>query len=300
MSENTTIAPFAPTRPLRVPWADIGSWIAGSIGVLIAIAGALVLAHRGPWILADLDRSRGLDILAIAFVIGVGPVAFRSSAGRRRRLKLDERLPDFLTDLAALHKAGLTLPESLLTTAEGDYGPLTSEIRMAADQVRWNIPVLIALENLKQRLATPIAMRTLTVILEAGRTGGNLPEVMEVAARNSRTVLQLRQTRARQMGLYTIIIYVASLVFIGVTLSLQGIFVPKMAPAFGAGGASGLGLAGSLPTADEFRTLFYTSALVQAIGNGLVGGLMTGGRSLSGLRHAWILVIGTAIAFALV
>lgn len=289
---------FAPSMPFRIPWANIGIWIALALGGVIALAAATVLAGRGPGMLSTLPTSRGMDLLAAGFLIGVGPASFRHWAARRRLLKLDERLPDFLTDLAALHKAGLTLPDSLLTAAEGDYGPLTTEVRMAADQVRWNIPVLSALDALRGRIGTPIADRTLTVLLEAGRTGGNLPEVMEIAASNARNFVQLRETRTRQMGLYTIIIYVASLVFIGVALALQFIFVPKMIAAFGQGAGAGLGLAGGLPTSNEFRGLFYGAALVQALGNGLVGGLMAEGNSLAGLRHAWFIVAVTALAFA--
>lgn len=300
MSETAepTVVEFRPQRPFRIPWSDIGIWIAGAAAVAIAALAILVLAHRGPGPLAALPASRGIDLLALAFLVGVGPPGFRQWAERRRLLKLDDRLPDFLTDLAALHKAGLTLPESLVTAAKGEYGPLTPEVRMAADQVRWNIPVLTTLDNLRRRLGTPIADRALTVVLEAGRTGGNLPEVMEISAANARTFVQLRQQRTSQMALYTIIIYVASLVFIGVCLSLDAIFVPKMTAAFGSGAGSGLGLAGRLPTADEFRGLFYTAALVQAVGNGLVGGLMAEGRSLAGLRHAWFIVFITALGFA--
>ena len=290
---------FAPSRPFQMPWADLSVWSAAALGLAIALGGALVLAGAAPGRLATLPASRGIDLIAVAFLVGVGPLAFRHWAGRRRLLRLDDRLPDFLTDLAALHKAGLTLPDSLVTAAKGDYGALSHDVRMTADQVRWNIPVLVALDNLRKRIGTPIAERTLTVVLEAGRTGGNLPEVMEIAAKNARTFVQLRETRTRQMGLYTIIIYVASFVFIGVALALHFIFVPKMVGAFGSGAGGGLGLSGTLPTIDEFRGMFYTCALVQALGNGLVGGLMTEGRTLAGLRHAWFIVAFTAACFAL-
>ena len=282
-----------------MPWGDTMVWSSIALGAAIAIIAALVLAHRGPGIFAAFPASRGMDLLALGFLVGAGPGAFRNWAHRRRLWKLDQRLPDFLSDMAALHKAGLTLPAALVTSAKGDYGPLSAEIKMAADQVRWNIPVLVAVENLRKRLGTPIADRTLTVILEAGRTGGNLPEVMEIAAKNARMFVQLREQRVRELGLYTIIIYVASFVFIGVALALHFIFVPKMLAAFGTGAGAGLGLAGNLPTADEFRGLFYSAALVQAFGNGLVGGLMAEGRSLAGLRHAWFIVFATALAFVL-
>lgn len=289
---------FTPKKPFRVPWGGISVWTGIAIGTAIALAAVLVLLGKAPAQLATLPRSRGMDVLALAFLVGIGPAAFRAWQERRRLLRLDTRLPDFLTDLAALHKAGLPLPESLMTAAKGEYGPLSTEVRVAADQVRWNIPVLVALEQLMKRLGTPIAQRALTVVLEAGRTGGNLPEVMEIAARNARSFVHLRDQRTRAMALYTIIIYVASGVFIGVALALQAIFVPRMLEAFGGAGATAsLGLASSLPTADEFRALFYSAALVQAIGNGLVGGLMSEGRTLAGLRHAWFIVLLTALGF---
>lgn len=295
---GSELAAFAPKKPFSIPWSDISIWLSIAVGAFIGAIASLVLAQRAPGAFAALPASRGMDLLALGFLVAVGPGAFRNWARRRRLWKLDERLPDFLSDMAALHKAGLTLPAALVTSAKGDYGPLSKEIRMAADQVRWNIPVLTAVENLRKRLGTPIADRTITVILEAGRTGGNLPEVMEIAAKNARMFVQLREQRVREMGLYTIIIYVASLVFIGVALALHFIFVPKMVLAFGSGAGASLGLASTLPSADEFRGLFYSAALVQAFGNGLVGGLMAEGRSLAGLRHAWFIVGFTAFAFA--
>jgi len=289
---------FRPQKPFRMPWGNLFVYAMMALGLAVGVCGGLLIAHRPPGALASLPASRGMDLLALGFLVGVGPAAFRHWIERRRLWKLDERLPDLLSDLAALHKAGLTLPAALLTTAKGDYGPLSPEVRMAADQVRWNIPVLTVVESLRKRLGTPIADRTLTVILEAGRTGGNLPEVMEIAAKNARSFVQLREQRVREMGLYTIIIYVASFVFIGVALALHFIFVPKMVEAFGTGAGASLGLASGLPTPDEFRGLFYSAALVQAFGNGLVGGLMSEGRSLAGLRHAWFMVAATALAFA--
>lgn len=299
LSKTADAGAFAPSKPFRMPWGSLFVWLSMAAGLVIGSGAALVLAGRGPGMLSTLSPSRGMDLLAIGFLVGVGPAAWRYWMQQRRLWKLDERLPDFLSDMAALHKAGLTLPAALVTASKGDYGPLSPEIRMTADQVRWNIPVLTAIENLQRRLGTPIADRTLTVVLEAGRTGGNLPEVMDIAAKNSRMFVNLREQRLRQMGLYTIIIYVASLVFIGVALALDGIFVPKMVAAFGQGAGAGLGLASGLPTEDEFRGLFYSAALVQAFGNGLVGGLMAEGRSLAGLRHAWFLVLLTALGFAI-
>lgn len=286
------VVAFHPRPRLRVPWSRV--LVALSVLAALGLAAAGLAARFGH---LPSVGGRGMDLVALAFLVGAGPYSFLVWWERRRLFALDARLPDFLTDLASLHKAGLTLHESVVTASKGDYGPLTPEVRHAADQVRWNVPVLTVLQNLRDRLGTSAAERTLAVVLEAGRTGGNVPEVLEVAAANARAIVALREQRARTMGLYTIITYVASVIFIGVALALQGVFVPKMIEAFGNVQGGGFGLAGGVPTLQEFRDLFYAAALVQAVGNGLVGGIMSDGSALAGLRHAAIMVLLCFLGF---
>lgn len=285
---------FQPKKRFKVRWDLVFVATGALLGTAIGLVGMLALAGRAPPGLG-IERARGLDVLALAFLVGAGPYALVQTIERQRLLARDSRLPDFLTDLASLHKAGLTLPDSLVTTAQGNYGPLNDTIRQAADQVRWNIPVLTALENLQKRVATPVSERIFAVVLEAGRTGGNVPEVLEIAAEHCRRDINLRDQRRRAMSMYTIITYVASVIFVGVCLSLQAVFVPKMIAAFaGTGGTLGLKV---LPSADQFRTLFYSAALVQSLGNGFIAGLMSDGKLLAGLKHAWAMVLLAALGF---
>jgi flagellar protein FlaJ len=110
-------------------------------------------------------------------------------------------------------------------------------------------------------------------------------------------IVALREQRVRSMGMYTIVTYVASMIFIGVALALQGIFVPKMVQAFGTVKGGGMALATSVPSLQEFRDLFYGAAFVQAVGNGLVGGIMSDGSPLAGLRHSVIMVLLCFLGF---
>ena len=292
--EAAAAVEFRPRKRFRMRWDLVAVAAGAGLGLAIGLVAALALAGRAPLGLAP---ARGLDVLALAFLVGAGPYAVVQGVERARLLARDSRLPDFLTDLASLHKAGLTLPDSLLTTAQGNYGPLNGPIRQAADQVRWNVPVLTALENLQKRIGTPVSERIFAVVLEAGRTGGNVPEVLEIAAGHCRRDINLRDQRRRAMSMYTIITYVASVIFVGVCLALQAVFVPKMIAAF-SGTAGQLGLK-ALPSADQFRTLFYSAALVQSLGNGLIAGLMSDGRLLAGLKHAWVMILLASLGFLL-
>lgn len=286
---------FRPKRRFRMDWSAVAVAIATAAGLAFGAIGALLLAGDAPLGL-DLPASRGMDFIAVGLLVGMAPPAFLGLLRRRRLLAMDARLPDFLTDIASLHKAGLTLKDSILTASLGEYGPLTPLVRRCADQARWNLPVLVALDNFRVAVGTPIAQRTLTVVIEAGRSGGNVPEVLSIAGENARAYVNMRDQRARQMGMYTIITYVASVIFIGVCLSLQQVFVPRMIEAFSGASGGGLGLS-TMPSADSFRMLFYTAALVQAVGNGLVAGVIGEGKTSAGLKHSWTMVLLCFVGF---
>lgn len=276
---------------LSVALASVPAYLAGRVS-----QGALT--QLGPFAVRP---TYSIDLFVLAFLLVAGPYSILIWRRQAARTAMENRIPDFLNDIAALHKAGLTLPDAIVSASAGNYGPLTPHITWAAEQIRWNLPVLQVLANLRDRVATPIALRSLTVVIEAGRSGGNVPEVLEVTAKNTQAFVNMRESRRRAMAMYTMIMYVASFVFIGVALSLQGLFVPKMLEAFGQAGMGGAGGSGmgfaTLPPRDSFRSLFYVAAIVQGVGNGFVAGIISDGRLSGGLRHACLMTLLAALGF---
>lgn len=239
-----------------------------------------------------------VDFLGLAFIAFAAPYGWLEWRETRRVSEIEERMPDFLSDLASLHKAGLTLMEAIRVASTGNYGALTPDVRHAAAQIQWGVPVLEALALLRDRLGTPMVNRTLTVVIEAGHAGGNVKEVLMIAAGIARQLAIMRRQRKQEMTLYLLIVYVASAVFLFVVLALQGVFIPRMVEAVrgvGAGGAV-LGL-GGIPSAEAFRGLYVTTAVVSSIGNGFVAGMMSDGRYEAGVKHAAIMVAFALLAF---
>ncbi|HWG91472.1 MAG TPA: type II secretion system F family protein [Candidatus Thermoplasmatota archaeon] len=256
------------------------------------------ITHVGPFPVPAMGY---VDFLALAFLATALPLAIHDYSQRKRIDNLEERLPDFLTDLASLHRAGMTLKDAILVTAQGYYGALTPQIQHIADQIRWNVPVLEALEEFRRRVRTPLVERTLTVVIEAGRSGGNVTEVLDLAALNARNHTALKRQRKGEMLLYTAIVYVAFMVFLAVVASLQGLFVPRMLEAVNGVASSGMAAgpfgAKGIPTLGEFRGLFFTVALIQAVGNGFVAGMIGEGSMMAGFKHAAVTVGISLIAF---
>ncbi len=278
------------------------------IGSLVAAAGFAILAtavSRSTGILG-IPTGRWTDLLALAALVAVGPYGFYAAHRARRIRRLEERFPDFLRDLASSHRGGLTLPAAVTIAARGDYGPLTEEVGRMADQMSWNVSFREALQRFSERVKTPLVERAVNLILEADRSGGSTSDVLLAAARDARQIKTLENERGLSMTLYTIVIYITFGVFLLVAAVLYGQFIPEIVNAsesFG-GGAPG----GAAPTSGqqiqtatlpEYRAFYHIAALSQALGSGIVAGMMGSGKAVLGLRHSFIMLAMAATVFGL-
>lgn len=283
---------------------EIAVIVTSIVGALFFLTlAAFVYAGKDPPLL-DLSQKRWVELFSLGLLAGVGPYGFYYSRRAKRIRALEERFPDFLRDLAASRKAGLTLENGVRIAARGEYGALTPDIQKMADQLSWNVPFEEALTRFRDRVGTPLVMRACSLINEAGRSGGNVTDVLEAAAIDAREIKSLENERRLTMSLYTVVVYIAFFVFLAVAAVLYGQFVPEVLKttqavstqqgAPGAGlrfGAEGLGLA-------DYRTFFFLASIMQGLGNGILAGQMESGKPLFGLRHSFVMVLVTLLLFA--
>ncbi|MBI2077000.1 MAG: type II secretion system F family protein, partial [Euryarchaeota archaeon] len=156
-----------------------GSTAAAS--VLLGLALVLYLGKN----VGGLGSGAWIDVFALGLLLGLGPYGFYVHRRGQRIRNLEARFPEFLRDLAASHKSGLTLNASVAISARGEYGELTPEIRKMADQLSWNLSFEEALRLLAERVQTPLVQRTASLIIQAGKSGGNTTDVLLAAASRS-------------------------------------------------------------------------------------------------------------------
>lgn len=270
-----------------------------SLGIAsIFMVAGLYLLRGGAFLIFGGDH--WIDFVSIGLLVALGPYGFYVARRARRTRRLEERFPDFLRDVAASHRGGLTLSNSVAIASKGEYGELTPEIRKMADQLSWNIPFNEALGSLMDRVRTPLIQRAITLIIEASRSGGSTTDVLLAAARDAREIKNLENERRQTMGLYTIIVYITFGVFLTVAAVLYGQFVPEIVKASGVAAgpeAAAVGLGTQVPTIPEYRAFYFMAALAQSVGNGLVGGLFQTGKVTGGLRHAFLMLAVTYVTF---
>ncbi|MEK6975851.1 MAG: type II secretion system F family protein [Candidatus Thermoplasmatota archaeon] len=273
-------------------------WLLGVSGV---VAGALtvlaVLSFMG-----TLDEDLVLHFVCFALLTALGPYGFYIAREANRIRRLEERFPDFLRDIASSHKGGLTLHQSVTIAARGEYGPLTPEVRKMADQLSWNVSFHEALERFSSRVETPLVQRAVNLILQADKSGGSTTDVLLAAARDAREIKNLENERRQTMSLYTIVVYITFFVFLSVAATLYGQFAPAIVESSRAVQGSAIEVEdigqASLSLRD-YQLFYFVAAIVQAIGDGIVGGLLGSGKASLGLRHGFLMVLATYVTFIL-
>ncbi|MBD3228093.1 MAG: hypothetical protein GF329_07875 [Candidatus Lokiarchaeota archaeon] len=265
-----------------------------SLVILFSILGVLSIlgVFPGPLSFAD--------FFIFAILSGTGIYGMYEALNQRRISKIDEVFPDFVRDLAESRRAGMTFTKAIHFASRGNYGMLTPEIRKISQQVSWGSSVTDALRNFSARVNTKSINRTISLIIETSKSGGNVADVLDVAARDAREIKQLETERRTNMSSYVVVIYVGMFVFLAIVLILCSSFIPAMIGEGGQGMQGVMGGGGSQITQIQVVTVFFYASIVQGFGSAAVAGVFEDGTLTSSVKHMFILVFASWAAFKLV
>ncbi|MBM9461813.1 type II secretion system F family protein [Aeromicrobium sp. YIM 150415] len=145
------------SRSRRVPWTWLG------VGTLLGlISGLLVTAITG--------------VLVIGAIAGLAaavlPVTIVHGVERRRRREQAQAWPDAVDQLASAVRAGMSLPESVISLAEHGPEPLREPFAAFARDYQSSGRFVESLELLKGRLADPTGDRVVEALRLAREVGG--------------------------------------------------------------------------------------------------------------------------------
>jgi archaeal flagellar protein FlaJ len=216
------------------------------------------------------------------------------SAKLRRISKIEERLPDFLRDVAEAGRFGMTLPDAIIVASGGRYGLLTDEIKKMASQLEWGVPVATALRLFEERVPTPLVQRVVSIVTRANEAGGNVADVLTMVAHDTRESQLAAQARQISMLTYVTVIYISFFVFLVTIYIMAAVFLPQMITAGQGISNSSLGTGGALTLAfnlvPELFLAFMVAVIVHAVGDGIMAGVLYDGKIATGLQHATIML----------
>jgi len=237
-----------------------------------------------------------MDFILIAILVFTGVYGIYGFTRIRRIRKIDDRFPDFIRDLAESRRAGMTFTKAIMYSAKGDYGLLTPEIQKIARQISWGSSVENAFKAFAGRVNTKLIRRTVSLIIEASRSGGNVADVLDAATKDARELKLLEAERRAGMLSYVAVIYVGMGVFLLIIIVLCKSLLPSMLTEGSEGVSVALGKASSISLSDVTYLFFY-AALVQTGGMGVIAGVFEEGNIVSGVKHMFIMILLSWLIF---
>lgn len=247
-------------------------------------------------------RDLSKDLIVMTILSTAGPIGWHLSRQNRQVDAIEGRLPDFLNDLAETRRAGLTLAASLQSCSLSDYGALTPEIKKMANQASWGISFTDALAQFGERVKTNLVRRSVHLIIEASKTGGSVADILKAAAKDAYEIKALESERRVNMMTYLIVLYVVFFVFLVVIAVMDSQFIPQVIEANQASqnlnaNSDNVPIGGGDLDQEVLQFVFFNAAIVQAIGNGVVSGVLTEGRVSAGFRHVAIMSLTAWLLF---
>jgi len=271
-------------------------YILVAVGVMISVLMAVLLAAGS----IHMGRVEAIDMVVVAVLIAIGPLGFMADAEQRRIRNIEERLPDFLRDVAEAGRFGMTLASAIVSASKGEYGKLTPEIRRMASQISWGVSATEALILFSKRVNTPLVQRVCGLIIKSAAAGGNIADVLTMSSVDTKESQSLFAERRSNMSTYIMVIYIAFFVFLVTVLILNTTFLPRMEAVAKQTGLSETGVSNadtsgvatiSADMIPQIRSIFFYAALVHAVGDGILAGVMDNGKVANGLRHSFIMII---------
>jgi len=265
------------------------------ISVILAYFIIFILGKAG---YLGLDLYLHWDFIFYALLILMAPIGFYNYLKMKEQKEMQQRLPEFLTEVGDSLATGMSIFDSIKKAQRGHYGKLDPEIKKIRNQISWNISIKNALFDFATRMKSAIAERIVNAINKGLIMGGNTDKIFKAASKEVDQVNQIEHQRKSIMSIYALVILVCFFVFMGIILILFGSFFAPFLEIqsdqlFRAGSA--IRLSRIDPFMLEYTLFSFT--FVQSIGAGILAGFMSDGRLSSGVRYSLILGIITIIVF---
>lgn len=172
-----------------MPGVSVPAFTGTSVGIGLAVLLIVVAITATPPI-----------AFCFAVIAALAPTAYVRSKARRRRTELRSLWPDVVDDLGSGIRAGLSLPEALISLAERGPEQLRGEFAMFARDYRASGRFTESLDLLKARLADPVADRIIEALRITREVGGtDLGRLLRTLSQFLRDDLRARgELEARQ------------------------------------------------------------------------------------------------------
>lgn len=278
-------------------------YLAASLpAVVFFVLGFLALfGFLKPVTFGDIIIGLWYDYIILGVIVFTGVYGIYEFMRLRTIRKIDERFPDFVRDLAESRRAGMTFPKAIIHASKGNYGVLTPEIQKIARQISWGNSVDAALNSFAKRVNTKLIRRTISLIIEASRSGGHVADVLDAASKDAKEIKLIESERRANLFSYVAIVYVGMGVFLLIIIIITKTLLPALMSSPGGSSVQAGVVGGVLQNTKEdilaITQVFFSAALIQSGLMGIVAGVFEEGDFIAGIKHSFIMLIIAWVVF---
>lgn len=224
----------------------------------------------------------------------------------KRISMIEDSLPDFLTLMSSNIRSGLTPDRALILSARKEFGPLTKEIDRAAKATVTGTPFTEAFMDMAKRVPSETLSKTIRLIVEGVRSGGNLAELLEATALDIRRFEAIKKEVSATVLIYKLFVFAAVAFGAPLLYAVSNFLIKMVADMKSKTGASSEELSAYVPIlkgssviSPELVFYFSIAALfVTAVFGALTAGVVSKGKESEGFSSIpFLLFLAFAVFF---
>ena len=233
-----------------------------------------------------------VTVLVVSYVL-IGNMA------EERRKKVEKVLPDFLLLAASNVRAGMGIDQALWYAARPEFGLLSKEVEIIAKNSFSGEPFDVSIDRLSKRFNSKQILRAVNLIKQSMITGGEIANVLEETAKDSRAIQTAEQNISASLVSY--IIFISFLAAVGTPLlfSVAYSMVKFLSKAFANINVDqpvNVGLVMFQPrkpviTADDFLLFSVATIILTAITSAMLIGVIRAGKRNSHIKYVPVFII---------
>ncbi|MFQ5531363.1 MAG: type II secretion system F family protein [Candidatus Nanoarchaeia archaeon] len=242
-------------------------------------------------------------ILGIGILLGIAPFVFTVIHDNKVANEKEEAFLEFTRNLVESVKTGTPISKSIINVKNRDYGVLSPNIRKLSNQISLGIPLNKALSVFSEDINNKIISRAITLIGQAERAGGDIGEILESVA--GAVSLSDKLKKERKAAISTLVVqgYIIFFIFMIIILVMQFRILPLVSGIadIGTGGVGGIaGISSGSPiNPEEISGAFLYLLLIQGLFSGLAIGKLSEGNAKAGIKHSFVLMLGSFLVSAI-
>ncbi|MBD3355191.1 hypothetical protein GF361_04365 [Candidatus Woesearchaeota archaeon] len=222
----------------------------------------------------------------------------------KRKLSMEEVLPDFLFLTATNIRSGMTVDKALWFAVRPRFGVLAKEIETVAKEVMSGVELTDSLQSFADKYESDILKRSINLLIEGIKSGGEIGDLLNRIASNIQESRLMRKEMAANVTTYVIFITFAAVVAAPVLLALAGQLISIIGDIVGkvdvpTTGNMMFAITNISVSLADFKIFSYTSLVITSFFSSIIVATIKKGTIKEGIKYV-PLFIGISILFFII